>query len=141
MRILLLSLLLAPQAGPERPNIVFILADDLGWRDLETHEAPNLARLAKGGLRFTHMSNSARCCPTRAALLSGLHPAQAGIPNAYSSTPLAAARAASTSGSSVPSETTEWQCRSALRVAVKVPDSSRPSRLTVEKPVSVKVTA
>lgn len=66
-----------------RPNIVVILADDLGFSDLGCYgsevSTPALDSLARGGLRFTQMYNSARCCPSRAALLTGLHPHQAGI--------------------------------------------------------------
>ncbi|MBM3288842.1 MAG: arylsulfatase [Candidatus Hydrogenedentes bacterium] len=66
-----------------RPNIVVIMADDMGFSDLgcygsEIH-TPNLDRMAAEGLRFTHAYNAARCCPSRAALLTGLHPHQAGM--------------------------------------------------------------
>jgi len=66
-----------------RPNILLILADDLGFSDIGCYGSeiatPNLDRLAAGGLRFTRFYNSARCCPTRAALLTGLYPHQAGV--------------------------------------------------------------
>lgn len=66
-----------------RPNVLLILADDLGYSDLgcyggEIH-TPHLDRLARNGLRFTQFYNCARCCPTRASLLSGLYPHQAGM--------------------------------------------------------------
>jgi arylsulfatase A-like enzyme len=66
-----------------RPNIVLILADDLGYSDLgcyggEIH-TPNLDRLASGGLRFKRFYNTSRCCPSRAALLTGLYNHNAGI--------------------------------------------------------------
>ena len=65
------------------PNVLLILADDLGFSDLGCFgsriKTPNLDGLAKGGLRFTQFYNSARCCPTRAALLTGLYPHQAGV--------------------------------------------------------------
>src|SRR5919109_716612 len=68
---------------PKKPNIVVILADDLGFSDLGCYGSeiatPNLDQLAAGGLRFTHFYNAARCCPTRAALLTGLYPHQAGV--------------------------------------------------------------
>lgn len=68
-----------------RPNVLVILADDLGFSDLGCYggeiATPNIDSLAQMGLRFTQMANSARCCPSRASLLTGLHPAQAGIPN------------------------------------------------------------
>src|SRR5512143_1708159 len=66
-----------------KPNIMLILADDLGWSDLGCYggeiRTPNLDVLAKGGLRFTQFYNTARCCPTRASLLTGLYPHQAGV--------------------------------------------------------------
>ncbi len=66
-----------------RPNIVLILADDLGFSDIGCYGGeictPNLDRLAGGGLRFTQFYNTARCCPTRASLLTGLYPHQAGV--------------------------------------------------------------
>ncbi|WP_244952275.1 arylsulfatase [Roseimaritima ulvae] len=61
----------------ERPNVLLILADDLGYSDLGCYgseiETPNLDRLAEGGLRFTQFYNTARCWPTRAALLTGYY--------------------------------------------------------------------
>lgn len=79
----------AAQLGPEKsasekPNVLIILADDLGWSDIGCFgseiSTPNIDALAKDGLRFTQFYNSARCSPTRAALLTGLHPHQAGVP-------------------------------------------------------------
>lgn len=62
----------------ERPNVVFILADDLGFSDLGCYggeiATPNLDSLAENGLRFTQFYNTGRCWPTRAALLSGFYP-------------------------------------------------------------------
>lgn len=62
------------------PNIVILLADDLGFSDLGCYGAeirtPHLDRLAKGGLRFTHFYNTARCWPTRGALLTGYYAQQ-----------------------------------------------------------------
>jgi len=71
----------AAAASPaQRPNILLILADDLGWSDLGCYggeiPTPNLDRLAKSGLRFTQFYNAARCWPTRAALLTGYYPQQ-----------------------------------------------------------------
>lgn len=74
----------SPAAPPaRRPNVVLILADDLGFADLgcygsEIH-TPNLDRLASQGVRWTQFYNCGRCCPTRAALLTGLYPHQAGV--------------------------------------------------------------
>jgi len=67
----------------KRPNIVLIMADDMGYSDIgcyggEIH-TPNLNSLAAKGLRFTQFYNTARCCPTRAALMTGLYQHQAGI--------------------------------------------------------------
>jgi arylsulfatase A-like enzyme len=70
-------------AADARPNLVLILADDLGFSDLGCYggeiRTPNLDALAKDGLRFTHFYNCTRCCPTRASLLTGLYPHQAGV--------------------------------------------------------------
>ncbi len=71
--------------GPRamRPNIMIIMADDMGFSDIGCYggeiETPNLDRLAAQGLRFTQFYNAARCCPTRASLLTGLFPHQAGV--------------------------------------------------------------
>jgi len=71
------------KGAEQRPNIVIILADDLGFSDVGCYGSeiatPNLDRLADRGLRFTQFYNSARCCPTRAALITGLYPHQAGV--------------------------------------------------------------
>ena len=73
----------APAPGGTRPNIIVILADDLGFSDLGCYGSeiatPNLDRLASGGLRFTQFYNAGRCCPSRASLLTGLYPHQAGV--------------------------------------------------------------
>jgi arylsulfatase A-like enzyme len=84
MRPLLLCLAAAPlAASADRPNVLLILADDLGYSDLGCYggeiPTPNLDALAARGLRFTQCTTSARCCPTRASLLTGLHPHQAGV--------------------------------------------------------------
>lgn len=74
-----------PNASPQRPNVLLILADDLGWSDIGCYggeiSTPNIDALARDGLRFTQFYNSARCCPSRAALLTGLNPHQAGFPD------------------------------------------------------------
>ena len=66
-----------------RPNIVLIMSDDMGFSDIGCYggeiQTPNLDALAAKGLRFSQFYNTARCCPTRAALLSGLYQHQAGI--------------------------------------------------------------
>ena len=72
-----------PSSAPKKPNIVVIMVDDLGYSDLGCYggeiSTPNIDSLGYNGLRFTQMYNGARCCPSRAALLTGLHPHQAGI--------------------------------------------------------------
>ena len=74
--------LLESLAG-KRPNVIIVMADDMGWSDIGCYgseiETPNLDRLAKNGLRFTQFYNTGRCCPTRASLLTGTYPHQAGI--------------------------------------------------------------
>lgn len=73
----------ATQQPASRPNLVIILADVLGYSDIGCFggdvRTPNLDALAAGGLRFTNFYNMARCCPTWAALLTGLYPHQAGV--------------------------------------------------------------
>ncbi|MDP7578563.1 MAG: arylsulfatase [SAR202 cluster bacterium] len=75
----------APLSNPTSnlPNIVLILCDDLGFSDIGCYgseiRTPNLDQLASNGIRFTQMYNSARCCPSRAALLTGVHPHQTGV--------------------------------------------------------------
>lgn len=79
-----------PNAG-DKPNIVIILADDLGQRDLGCygstfHRTPHIDALARRGMKFTNgYSASPLCSPTRASLLTGLHPARIGItaPNCH----------------------------------------------------------
>jgi len=67
----------------KRPNIILILSDDMGFSDIGCYgseiRTPNLDQLAAGGVRFTQFYNTARCCPTRASLMTGLHPHQAGV--------------------------------------------------------------
>lgn len=71
----------APQ--DDRPNIIIVLLDDLGYSDLGAYggeiQTPHIDGLAARGLRFTRFYNSARCCPTRASLLTGLYPHQVGL--------------------------------------------------------------
>jgi arylsulfatase len=67
----------------DRPNIILIMSDDMGYSDLGCYggeiATPNLDALAAGGVRFTQFYNGTRCCPTRASLLTGLYPHQAGM--------------------------------------------------------------
>ena len=66
-----------------RPNILVILADDMGFSDIGCYgseiKTPNLDKLAKQGVRFQQFYNASRCCPTRASLLTGLYQHQAGV--------------------------------------------------------------
>ncbi|MFO0930793.1 MAG: sulfatase-like hydrolase/transferase [Gemmataceae bacterium] len=74
---------LLPADRPPRPNVVLVLSDDMGFSDVGCYggeiRTPNLDALAAGGVRFTQFYNTARCCPTRASLLTGLYPHQAGV--------------------------------------------------------------
>ncbi len=67
----------------ERPNIVLVMVDDMGFSDLGYHggeiETPNLDALARGGVRFARFYNAGRCCRPRATLFTGLHPHETGI--------------------------------------------------------------
>lgn len=76
---------LAAEKNATRPNIVLILADDLGFSDLGCYGSeiptPHLDRMASQGMRLTQFYTTPRCCPSRAALLTGLYPQQAGIGN------------------------------------------------------------
>lgn len=83
---------------PHQPDIVIVLADDMGFSDIGCYggevETPNLDRLAARGTRLTQFYNTARCSPSRASLMTGLHPHQTGIgilnyddsPDGYSGT-------------------------------------------------------
>lgn len=79
----LVALSLVARAQDKRPNIVLIMADDMGYSDIGCYggeiETPNLDRLAADGLRFRQFYNNARCCPSRASLMTGLYPHQTGI--------------------------------------------------------------
>ncbi|MCA8969857.1 MAG: sulfatase [Planctomycetes bacterium] len=75
----------SPARDPKRPNIVLIVADDLGWRDLSCqgssyYETPNIDRLASQGMRFTNAyANGPNCAPTRASLMTGMYTPRHGI--------------------------------------------------------------
>ena len=88
MKTLILSILCAQIAtlsslSGSTPNIIYILSDDMGFSDIGCYgsevKTPNLDALAENGLRFTQFYNTGRCCPTRASLLTGLYPHQAGV--------------------------------------------------------------
>ncbi len=67
----------------DKPNVVLILNDDMGYSDIGCYggeiDTPNLDRLAATGLRFSQFYNTARCSPSRASMLTGLHPHQTGV--------------------------------------------------------------
>jgi arylsulfatase A-like enzyme len=67
----------------ERPNVLLVLVDDMGFSDIGCYggeiRTPNIDRLAREGVRFSQFYNTARCSPSRASLLTGLHPHQTGI--------------------------------------------------------------
>ncbi len=71
------------KAAASRPNIILILADDMGFSDLNCYgsdiQTPSLNSLAQKGLQFTQFYNNPRCCPSRACLMTGLYPHQAGF--------------------------------------------------------------
>ncbi len=73
----------ATSKSTQPPNIILIMADDMGFSDLGCYggeiRTPHLDDLAETGLRFTRFYNTARCCPTRASLMTGLYPHQAGM--------------------------------------------------------------
>lgn len=83
MNAALFPLLILALAAPKRPNIIVILSDDMGYSDIGCFggeiPTPNIDALAAGGVRLTRFYNTARCCPTRASLLTGLYPHQAGM--------------------------------------------------------------
>ena len=77
LRLLASALLtLTAARAADRPNVIVIMSDDMGYSDLGCYGSeiatPNLDALAAGGVRFTQFYNTARCCPTRASLLTGL---------------------------------------------------------------------
>ena len=83
--LVLVAAVVARAADTRRPNVIFILADDLGWRDLHCfgstyHETPNLDRLAARGVKFTQAyAANPLCSPTRSSILTGQYPARIGI--------------------------------------------------------------
>lgn len=84
VRLLFVTAFLASLAAARQPNIVYILADDLGWTDVacqgsKYYETPNIDRLASQGLRMLRYYNSQNCAPTRAVLMSGQYAPRTGI--------------------------------------------------------------
>jgi arylsulfatase len=80
---LALGALLPIHAAETRPNLIVILADDLGWSDIGCYGSeiptPHIDALAAGGMKFSAFYNGAQCCPTRASLISGMYPHEAGV--------------------------------------------------------------
>ena len=82
MRVFILLLAALPCLAQSKPNVLFLLVDDLGWADLgvygaDLHETPNIDRFARSGVRFTQAyAASPVCSPTRASILTGKHPAR-----------------------------------------------------------------
>ena len=81
--LLILASARASELGIASPNIILIMSDDVGYSDIGCYggeiETPNLDALANNGIRFTQFYNTARCCPTRASLMTGLYAHQASI--------------------------------------------------------------
>ena len=81
--LLILATVRASEPGIAPPNIVLIMSDDVGYSDIGCYGSeigtPNLDALANNGIRFTQFYNTARCCPTRASLMTGLYAHQASI--------------------------------------------------------------
>ena len=81
--ILLLGLAAGIADGQQRPNLLLIVADDLGYSDLGCFggeiATPHLDSLASGGVRLTQFYNTGRCCPSRAAILTGQYPHRVGL--------------------------------------------------------------
>ena len=79
------------QTSPPRPNIVYIVADDLGWKDVGFHgsdiKTPNIDKLAQTGTRLEQFYVQPMCTPTRAALLTGRYPFRYGLQTAVIPTP------------------------------------------------------
>ncbi|QXC62175.1 arylsulfatase [Aquihabitans sp. G128] len=80
-----------PTPGPDAPNVVVVIVDDLGFADLGCYGSeiptPNIDRLAAGGVQFTNFHVTPMCSPTRAALLTGVNPHRAGAGHVANSDP------------------------------------------------------
>ena len=77
------TIVFAQKKAIKKPNVIVILTDDMGYSDVGCFgseiKTPNIDRLAQNGLSFTHFYNTGRCSTTRASLLTGLYPHQAGM--------------------------------------------------------------
>jgi arylsulfatase len=67
----------------QQPNIILVMLDDMGFSDIGSYggevQTPHIDSLAQNGLRYTQFYNAARCCPSRASLMTGLYPHKAGM--------------------------------------------------------------
>ena len=81
--LLLCTIAASTVAGDERPNILLVMVDDMGYSDIGCYggevRTPTLDALAENGVRLARFYNCAQCCPTRASLMTGLYPHQAGV--------------------------------------------------------------
>lgn len=116
----------AVAASPEKMNVIFILADDLGWSDCtlygntKLYQTPNLERLAKRGVTFTNAhSASPLCSPTRASILTGQTPARTGITSAKCHLPEILLKPSVME--KAPAGDKALQCQSATRLATNLP--------------------
>jgi arylsulfatase A-like enzyme len=113
-------------ATAPRPNVIFILADDLGWADTtlyghtKFHQTPNLDRLAKRGMTFSRAySASPLCSPTRSAILTGLSPARTGITTPNGHLPKITLQA--TAGTKAPATSPSFMPETVTRLATTYP--------------------
>ncbi|PQJ29568.1 sulfatase-like hydrolase/transferase [Rubritalea profundi] len=83
LHALVLGVLLLRVNASEKPNILFILVDDMGWSDIGCYggeiETPHIDSLSKQGVRFTQFYNTAKCMSSRGCLLTGLYAQQCGM--------------------------------------------------------------
>src|SRR5687767_3006377 len=81
--LLVIALSSVAKPSAKKPNFVVILVDDMGYSDLGCFGSeiptPNLDKLAQNGLRLSQFYNTSRCCPSRASLMTGVYPHQAGV--------------------------------------------------------------
>ena len=81
--LICVSCLISAANAERKPNIIFILVDDMGWADIGCYgseiKTPNIDKLAENGLRFTQFHNTAKCMTSRACLLTGLYAQQTGL--------------------------------------------------------------
>ena len=85
--LVILQLISSLCIGSEKPNIIFILVDDMGWSDIGCYgseiKTPHIDKLANEGLRLTQMHNTSKCFPSRACLLTGVYAQQCGMSKGF----------------------------------------------------------